>query len=379
MSEKESYKSPDYTTEETDEIEIDWTGYLRKLIAARKALLWSLLVGAVLGVIIAFSIPKEYTVNVTLSPEMGDQTKMSGGLASLASSFLGSSASANGADAMNITLASDIVSSTPFALSLFDMQVQTLDGSLDTTFVAYLDEEKSPWWSAVIKFPGKIFGWIKSIFIKDEEKKLPVIAQGPIQLSKEDFQRLSLIRESVTANVDDETAITTVSVTLQDPKVAALVADSVVNKLQEYIVNYRIAKAKDDCAYLQQLFQERQAEYYAAQKKYAEYLDANKNLVLQSVRAEQDRLQNDMNLAYQVYSQVATQLQVARAKVQEAKPVFAVLEPATIPLQPSNMSKKYIILAFIFISLLVEIIWIIVGKEFWYGFKNIAKDNNLIM
>ena len=37
-------------------------------------------------------------------------------------------------------------------------------------------------------------------------------------------------------------------------------------------------------------------------------------------------MQNDMNLAYQVYSQVATQLQVARAKVQEAKPVFAVVE-----------------------------------------------------
>lgn len=112
--------------------------------------------------------------------------------------------------------------------------------------------------------------------------------------------------------MDKKTAITNVSVTLQDPKVAAVVADSVVHKLQEYIIGYRTFKAKEDCAYLEKLFKERQEEYYAAQKKYAEYVDTHDNLILQSVRAEQERLQNDMSLAYQVYSQVANQLQVAQ-------------------------------------------------------------------
>ena len=41
-------------------------------------------------------------------------------------------------------------------------------------------------------------------------------------------------------------------------------------------------------------------------------------------------LQNDMSLAYQIYSQVGSQLQVSRAKVQEEKPVFAVIEPAVV-------------------------------------------------
>lgn len=43
-------------------------------------------------------------------------------------------------------------------------------------------------------------------------------------------------------------------------------------------------------------------------------MDTHDNLILQSVRAEQERLQNDMSLAYQVYSQVANQLQVAALK-----------------------------------------------------------------
>ena len=166
--------------------------------------------------------------------------------------------------------------------------------------------------------------------------------------------------------------MTTVSVTLQNPKVAAVVADSVVRKLQEYIIDYRTSKAKEDCLYLEKLFKERQQEYYDAQKKYADYMDSHDNIVLQSVRAEQERLQNDMSLAYQVYSQVANQLQVARAKVQEEKPVFAIVEPAVIPLYPSGISRKVYVLAFIFLSVCIVIFWNLFGKDFLNKFKEVC-------
>ncbi len=150
-----------------------------------------------------------------------------------------------------------------------------------------------------------------------------------------------------------------------------MVADSVVKKLQEYIIDYRTFKAKEDCLYLEKLFKERQQEYYVAQKKYADYMDSHDNIILQSVRAEQERLQNDMSLAYQVYSQVASQLQVARAKVQEEKPVFAVVEPAVVPLNPSGTSKKIYILAFIFLSVCIVIFWKLFGENILNKFKEI--------
>lgn len=166
--------------------------------------------------------------------------------------------------------------------------------------------------------------------------------------------------------------MTTVSVTLQHPKVAAVVADSVVKKLQEYIIDYRTSKSKEDCLYLEKLFKERQQEYYEAQKKYADYMDSHDNIILQSVRTEQERLQNDMSLAYQVYSQVAGQLQVARAKVQEEKPVFAVVEPAVVPLKPSGTSRKVYVLAFIFLSVCIVIFWNLFGKDFLNKFKEVC-------
>lgn len=361
MNENKNYQHPDVQDPENDELEIDWMEILRKIIAIRKTLYKAAGVGVVLGIIIALSIPKQYTVTVTLSPEMGGD-KAGGGLASLASSFLGGAATSNSPDALNATLAPDIVTSTPFILELFNTRVQTLDNELDTTLVTYLEEEKSSWFSYIAKAPGMAIGAVKSLFTEEADTASVL---NPFQLTEEEAAKVKGLRRSILAEVDKKTAMTTITVTLQDPKVTAIVADSVVAKLQQYIIDYRIKKAKEDCAYLEQLYKERQQEYYEAQSKYAHYFDSNRNIAFQSVRAEQERLQNDMNLAYQVYSQVAQQLQVARAKIQEEKPVFAVVEPASIPLEPSGTSKRVIFMGIILLTVCCTGAWILLGKEYW--------------
>ena len=366
MTENKNYQNPDVQEPENDELEIDWMDILRRIIAIRKTLYKTTGIGVILGIIIALSIPKQYTVTVTLSPEMGGDSK-GGGLASLASSFLGGGTSGSSSDALNVTLAPDIVASTPFVLDLFDTRVQTLDGELDTTLVAYLDEQKQPWWGYIKAAPGMAIGAIKSLF---SEKADTVSVLNPFQLTEEEAAKVKGLRQSILAEVDKKTAMTTLTVTLQDPKVTAIVADSVVAKLQQYIIDYRIKKAKEDCAYLEELYHERQQEYYDAQSKYAHYFDSNRNIAFQSVRAEQERLQNDMNLAYQVYSQVAQQLQVARAKIQEEKPVFAVVEPATVPLQPSGTSRKVILVGVVFFIVCCVGAWKLLGQEYWQQLKS---------
>ena len=352
------------------EIEIDLMDILRKIIGIRKKIYKAAGIGLIIGIIIAISIPKQYTVEVTLSPEMGS-TK-GGGLSGLAASFLGSGATmSDGTDALNASLSADIVSSTPFLLELSVMEIPASENK-KMTLNTYLDEESSPWWSYIIGLPSMVIGGVKSLFIKEDEETISDRGnQGTIELSKKESQKIETLKKMIIASVDKKTSMTTVAVTLQNPKVAAVVADSVVGKLQEYIINYRTSKAKEDCIYLERLFKERQQEYYVAQKRYADYMDSHDNIILQSVRAEQERLQNDMSLDYQVYSQVASQLQVARAKVQEEKPVFAVVEPAVVPLNPSGTSKKIYVLAFIFLSVCIVIFWKLFGENILNKFKEI--------
>ena len=354
-----------------EETEIDLMDILRKVIRIRKKIYKAIGIGLLIGIVVAISIPKQYTVTVTLSPEMGSAKE--GGLSGLAASFLGSGVTMGDvSDALNASLSADIVSSTPFLLELSAMKIPVTRNEV-MTLDTYLDEESSPWWSYVIGLPGMVIGGVKSLFIENEDGVMSSdkASLGTIELSKKEFRKIGTLKKMITASVDKKTSMTSVTVTCQNPKVAAVVADSVVNKLQEYIIGYRTSKAKEDCLYLEKLFKERQLEYYAAQQKYADYLDSHDNIILQSVRAEQERLQNDMSLAYQVYSQVASQLQIARAKVQEEKPVFAIVEPAVVPLEPSGTSKKIYVLASIFLLVCVVIFWNLFGNDFLNKLKEI--------
>ena len=357
---------------EEDEVTIDWMALIRRILAIRRKLYLAAAVGLVAGVIIALSIPKQYTVSVTLSPEMGSG-KSGGGLSGLAASFLGGGAGSDSPDALNASLAPDIVASTPFLLELFDARVRTADGKVDTTLVAYLDEQSAPWWNTVLGLPGMAVGGIKALFSPVKEAPLTDTESpdgGSIELSGEEAGKIGALRQAIQTEANIKTSITTLTVTLQDPKVTATVADSVVSKLQQYITAYRTRKAKEDCRYLEQLYRERQAEYYEAQQRYAKYVDANSNVVFQSTLAERERLQNDMSLAYQVYSQVAQQLQVARAKVQEEKPVFAVVEPAVVPREPSGTSRKVIVLGLVFLAVAGVAAWELLGKDYWQKFRS---------
>ena len=349
---------------ERDEIEIDLMDVLRKIISIRKTLYKAAGVGVIIGIIVYLSIPKQYTVNVTLSPEMGG-SKSGNGLVGIAASFWGSGVSSgDSSDALNASLSSEIVSSTPFLLELLSIDIPAPDGNGNMVLNSYLDDQSSPWWNYVIGFPSMVVGGVKSLFSERTLDTLENVGRrGTLELSQEQNTKVNVLRNSVKASIDTKTAITNVSVSLQSPKVAAVVADSVVHKLQDYITDYRTSKVKDDCAYLEKLFKERQREYYTAQKKYANYVDTHDNLVLQSVRTEQERLQNDMSLAYQIYSQVANQLQVARAKVQEEKPVFAVVEPAIVPLNPSGMKLIIYVIVFVFFFITATIVWKLLVKN----------------
>ena len=357
---------------EEDELEIDLMEYARKLWGARMLLLKVAGIAAVVGIIIAFSIPKKYTAEVLLSPESskGGGSSMSGMAAMLG---LGNISMGGDANALNFSMASDIVASTPFILEIINTQVQTLDGEMDTTLVAYLATQKAPWWSTVMSLPSMAIGGIKSLFTSNdaqvEEKPI-----DPFRLTLQQKGQISAVQSIIQIDADKKSGMTKLSVTVQDPLVAATMADTVLVKLQDYITKYKTSKAQEDCKYWEQLYEQRKKEYYEAQEKYAQYSDMNQGMIRQSVRIEQERLQNEQSLAFQVFSQVATQLQMARAKLQEEKPAFAVLEPASVPLLPSGTSKKIILVAIVFLALAGASAWVLFGKDLWESLKEGLKE-----
>ena len=370
MAEDKTYNQPHL---EEDELEIDLMEYARKLWAARKMLLKVAGIAILVGLVIAWSIPTKYKAEVTLSPESGKSGSGGSALSGMAAMLgIGNFSMGSEANALNFSMAPEIVASTPFLLELYHTRVQTIDGKMDTTIVAYLETHKKPWWSYIPALPSMAIGGVMSLFTDDVEEKEEKI--DPFRLTPKQMGQIGAIKSIIKAEIDKKTQMTKVSVVAQDPLVAATMADSVITKLQKYIITYQAAKAQEDCNYLEQIYKERQQEYYEAQEKYAKYTDANQNLAWQRKEAEAERLEQEMQLAFEVYSSVAAQLPMARAKVQEAKPSFMVLEPASVPLLPANMPTLFIVIAFVFLGLMGASAWILFGKDLIASMKKGLKE-----
>ena len=348
--------------QQVQEDEIDLLELAGRLWQRRKFIIKAGIVGIVVGLVVAFSIPKEYSVTVTLSPESGQFT--SGSLNAAASMLgLGDFTSDKEFDALNIALFPEIMASNPFALELYSMDVVTDDVEV-MKFNEFIKAQRQAWWSWLIGLPFKAVGAVVS-FIKGEDEGDSSDVPNPFRLSKEQTERIEAIKESMSAVVDKKTAVTTITVTLQDPLVAATVADSVVTKLQRYITEYRIKKAMTDYEYWEHLYHQRQNEYYEKQQYYAKYVDENKSLYTRKSMIEGDRLANDLSLSVSIYNQAASQLQLARAKIQEAKPVFAVVDPATVPVKASSPRKLLILVGFIFLACAGACAWVVFGENMW--------------
>lgn len=298
----------------------------------------------IIGAIYAKSLPKFYQCQVTLAPELGSTGGSGGGLKSLASSlgYRMSSGNKNDVDAITPTLYPDLMNSVDFKTSLFNVKVHRMDSSKVMTYYDYLlYYQKSPWWSKLFSKPDTI-----------KYEKL-----NPFMLTPRQTVIAKVINANVVCDVDDKTGVITINVTDQDPLIAATMADSVQARLQTFITNYRTSKARNDLENTKKLCMEAKRRYEKVRQQYGAFSDANQELILESVRSKQEDLENDMQLQFNTYNALASNLQDAYAKVQAVTPAFTTLQSATVPIKKTGPHGRRIVLVFLFVGFLVTTIY----------------------
>lgn len=314
-----------------------------------------------LGAVIAFTSPKEYKTRTILIPELlGEQGKLGGslgGLASLAGVDLGgfSATSQN----INPALYQSVSRSTPFLLELMKQEYffEDLDNivSLENYFRFHLNT------SLMNKLIALPFNLIKLVKKKDvlhelyeNENNVNLVA-----LSKEDLTVLENLSSRVFVEMDWELNIVTIEVEMQDPVVAAKMAEFTKNYITNYVTAYSISKSQKKLFSLENQYDERKEEFEKAQNKLAEYRDNNLYVNSARVKSEEERLQAEFNLAFNIYNQLAQQREAIKLQIEEETPVFTVLEPVVIPVKDSNPSKILIIFISTFFGSLIGLISIL--------------------
>ena len=337
--------------EDKEKKQIDYKEIWQALLKHKRLFVIVLVVTFVIACFLTLSMPNYYTAGVTLAPEMSGKSS-GGSLSALASTFGVSLGASSTSDAINPTLYPDMMNSVEFKASLFPIKVHEIDSDEEMTYYDYLlDHQRYPWWSYVSGLKNVVIGAFKSLFVEKKEE-IDSNVVDPFKLTKEQNSIIKLMGKKIDCDVDTKTMVINISVADQDPLVAAVMADSVKQRLQEAITSYRTSKVRVDLEYNKKLYEETKARYDDARQKYAAYADANQNMILQRDRNKLIELENEMQLRYQAYSTVAAQLQAAEAKVQEETPAFTTIRNATVPIEKAGPRRSLIVVLFCFITFL---------------------------
>lgn len=340
--------------------EIDIIGTVKKVFSCRKSLIISISVGAVLGVVIALSNPKVYTSEVLLAPEISSGGMgLSDNLAEMASSFgVDLSSGGKGMDAIYPEIYPEVLTSYDFVRTLFNVPVRLAKDDNTRTYYYHLTKEvKVPFWD----YPKL---WIAKMSEKPEDSAKGSKGKAdPFKMSKTDDEICKAISGNIGCLVDKKTSVILISVTDQDPLVAAILADTLQQRLQNYITDYRTKKARNDYDYYHKLYLEAKVKYTKAQNIYATFCDANQDVVLEQYQAKRDELENNMQLAFNVMNQMATQMQTAQAKIQERTPAYTMIKSAKMPHKASSMSRAMIVLVTIFLAIMADFVWVLFIKD----------------
>lgn len=331
---------------------IDLRVVMSKIWKNRKLFYKTLPIAFVLSCVYIFSIPRYYTSDVKLAPEL-DNGISGGTLGDIASSLGFDISTAQTSDAISPLLYPDLMEDNKFVTNLFNIQVATKNGDIKDSYYNYLKKhQKKAWWMYPI-------GWIKKMFSEDDNGQGAKGKLDPYHLSKKNDNIAEKIRDNIKLSIDKRTGVISINVTSQDPLICKTVADSLTTRLQDFITDYRTSKARVDVEYYKKLTSEAKAEYEKARQRYGSYADANMDIVLESYRAKRDDLENDMQLKFNAYSTMNAQLQTAMAKVQERTPAFTVIKGAAVPIKPAGPKRMIFVAGMLFLAFIGTIVYIL--------------------
>ncbi|MBO4906995.1 MAG: chain-length determining protein [Bacteroidaceae bacterium] len=327
----------------------------------------NLILAFVLSCAYIICIPRYYKAEVRLAPEVESATGLSS-LSSIASSFGFDIASGQSNDAFGPELYPDLFESNDFIVPLLDITVTAPSKGVDgVDYYTYLTtyQDETPWSPA--------FKWVKKLFkrkretyslgdsaVSDSTANKPRF--NPFYLSELENMVVETVQGNIVCTVDKKTDVISITVTDQDPVAAALIADSVRVRLQEFITEYRTTKARNDAEYYKMLLEQAHQEYEDAIDAYGRYADAHVGQLRQSYQTRLEELQNTKDVKLNTFVALEQQYQNSIAKVQERTPAFTVLQNASVPLKPAGPKRMIFVLFILVLTSVGTYTWLIRAK-----------------
>lgn len=349
-----------------DGSEIDFLELAKKIWIWRVVVVRFVTVGIILGLFFAIFSPKEYKSESKLMPEYSSNTQSGasslleqyGGLLGISSDTYNSSS-----NAIRVDLYPAIVSSLDFQIKLAETKFYIPSYDTTVSLITYFNAVKKPGLFDFIQgytigLPGKILGLFRSTSNEAITNEAISDSSKFLTLSKAEFEVIRFLQSKVRADLDEESGIVTVSAVLDDPILASLVTEHTINELTKYLTEYRTQKIKIDLEYIEDQLRKSKNRFEEAQEELAAFREQYQGTLSIRNQTEQQRLNSEYQLAFNLYNSFSQKYEESRLKLQEETPLFKVLEPVTVPIDDEASGAKTLIVFFL-ISGILSIGWIL--------------------
>lgn len=345
-------------------VELNYLDLIQKIFSFKRRLLAFTLVGLFLGILIAFTSPKEYSSSslvILEETESAGQLGQMGALAGLA----GISIPQMQGDQTRLSsdLFPEVIHSRDFLLGIMKEPFYFNTKGKEMTLEEYYMEEKpgnivTKAVNLILNIPARLIGLFSSEELviedvpsgKDEASVVPYVS-----VTSSEIFTINQLKERIL--IDNKMKLIELNVTMPEALIAAKVNAMVFERLIDYITEYKTVKQKISLEFIEERAKESEEKFHQAQMKLASYRDSNQGMVSRRAMTKEEELQFEFNIAFNIYNSMKQELEQAAIQLKKDTPIFTVMEKASIPLGPSKPNKPLILVFSIFLGFLIGVMY----------------------
>ena len=345
--------------------EIDLIALLKTVFVARRFVIKTTILFAVLGVILALVSPTKYTASAKFVPQLSEgRTNSSlGGLASLAginlSAIMGSQP-----QEISPSLYPQIAESIPYRLALLEAKV----GSNETSFRNYILDQSSG--LAILPLLKKYTIGLPGLLFNKQTDNNETLDNSLFQVTKEDRGLFNFLAQVLSIDVDDQEGLVSISVELSDRMVAAQLAQSATDLLQSNIIEFKSQSARNNLDFIERQHESKRQEFEEVQDSIAIFKDQNLNITSSLYQNQLSRLESQFTVTSSVFQELAGQVEQAKIQVNKDTPIFTIIEPVSVPLERSKPRRAMMVIIWTLLGGVFSIGWVLVESPV----KQIVKE-----
>jgi uncharacterized protein involved in exopolysaccharide biosynthesis len=342
-------------TQETGEISINFGEIYKSLKKNSLVILFTSVIFASIGGVYSFTLNNEYESIAKVLPESTTNGGLSGSLGGLSS--LAGLAGINigngqtGGDILTPGLYPNIIQSSPFLRELISQKLYNPKKKSWGTVKDYLNQDNT-------NAPLKFFTEKQSGINTDKIKPINGISSDLLVLSPAESNAIGQLKTAIKIETDKKSPAILISAKFTDPLVAANMTSLIQNQLTKYVIQYRTEKSRKEMQFLQARQNEARKRYDLALFTHSNYKDQNRNVFKYVARDQEKKLQYEVDLAFNIYSTLSSQLTEAKIKVQKETPLFKILEPAQVNESKVSPNRILITMGAMFFGLFISLIYV---------------------